>query len=67
MTGLAANDVKMTEPSVSISRSIPWPESGRLASSVKAGLKPPPAAATALTELAARPLLATMGSTTMSG
>ena len=66
MTGLAANDVKMTEPSVSISRSIRWPESGRPASSVKAGQRPPPAAATALTEPAARPLLATMGSTTMS-
>jgi hypothetical protein len=32
-----------------------------------AGLRPPPGAAAALTELAARPLLATMGSTTMSG
>jgi len=63
----APNEVKITEPSVSISRSIRWPEPGRPASSVKAGLRPPPAAAAALTELAARPLLATMESTTMSG
>jgi hypothetical protein len=52
---------------VSISRLIRRSEFGRPASSVKAGLRPPPSAATALTELAARPLLATMGSTTMSG
>jgi len=52
---------------VSISRLIRRPEFGRAASSVKAGLRPPPAAAAALTELAARPLLATMGSMTMSG
>ncbi len=50
-----------------ISRLIRRPEFGRSASSVKAGLRPPPAAAAALTELAARPLLATMGSMTMSG
>ena len=52
---------------VSISRLIRRPEFGRSASSVKAGLRPPPAAAAALTELAARPLLATMGLMTMSG
>ena len=46
-------------PVMSISRQIRWPEYGRPASSVKAGLRPPPSAATALTELAARPLLAT--------
>lgn len=51
----------------SISRLIRRTEFGRSASSVKAGLRPPPAAAAALTELAARPLLATMGSMTMSG
>src|ERR1043166_5221762 len=48
---------------VSISLLIRRPEFGRSASSVKAGLRPSPAAAAALTELAARPLLATMGST----
>src|SRR5262245_55856449 len=40
-----------------------WPTS----KPCEAGLRPPPAAAAALTGLAAQPLLATMGSTTMSG
>ena len=40
-----------------------WPTSNLC----KGGPWPPPSAAAALTELAARPLLATMGSTTMSG
>ncbi len=53
MTWLAPNEVRMTEPSMSISRSLRWPEYGRSASSVKAGLQPPPAAAAALTERAA--------------
>jgi hypothetical protein len=66
MTEAAQNEVKIAEP-VSIGRLIRRRQFGRPATSVKAGLRPPPSAAAALTELAARPLLATMGSTTMSG
>ena len=65
MTEAAQNEV-IAEP-VSIDRRIRRRQFGRPATSVKAGLRPPPSAAAALTELAARPLLATMGSTTMSG
>jgi len=67
MTKAAQNEVKITEPSVSIRRLIRRRQFGRPAISVKAGLRPPHSAATALTEFAARPLLAAMGSTTMSG
>ncbi len=67
MTKVTQTEVKTTEPPASISHLIRWPEYGRSAISVKAGLRPPPSAATALTELAARPLLATKGSTAMSG
>src|ERR1700686_2235045 len=67
MTKVMQTGAKTTEPPVSISRLIRWTEFGRSAISVKAGLRLPPSAAAALTELAARPLLATMGSTAMSG
>jgi hypothetical protein len=67
MTKVTQSEAKIIKPPVSISRLIRWPEFGRSAISVKARLRPPPSAASALTELAARPWLATIGSTTKSG
>jgi len=55
------DDQRVDQPSYPAARV--WPGSKLC----KGGPAAPPAAAAALTELAARPLLATMGSTTMSG
>jgi hypothetical protein len=56
MSPTAQSKAKVTEAAIAVSRQTLWPESGRPASPVKAGLRPPPLAAKGL-DRARRPAL----------